>query len=214
VTDIFREIDEELRRDNLLKLWQKYGRYLIALAVAVVAITAGVILWRDHQQWQRQEEGRQYADALAIAQEGKEAAAAAAMDELARSAGGGRAVLARLAEAALKAKAGDRAGAIATYDALAHDGSVDKVYRDMATLLGARYRLDGDDMKSVIDMLTPLLTPDNPWRPTALELTALAQLKSGAKGEARGAFETLAKDKDAPPALQQRAAQMVAALSQ
>ena len=38
MSDIFREIDEELRRDNLLKLWQRYGRYVIGVVVLALLI--------------------------------------------------------------------------------------------------------------------------------------------------------------------------------
>ena len=36
-----REIDEELRRDNLLKLWQRYGRYVIGVVIAALLIAGG-----------------------------------------------------------------------------------------------------------------------------------------------------------------------------
>ena len=36
VSDIFHEVDEEVRREQLKKLWDRYGIYLIALAVLVV----------------------------------------------------------------------------------------------------------------------------------------------------------------------------------
>ena len=49
VSDIFREIDEELRRDNLLKLWSRYGRYVIAVAALALVIAGGVVAWRAHQ---------------------------------------------------------------------------------------------------------------------------------------------------------------------
>ena len=49
MSDIFREIDEELRRENLLKLWSRYGKYVIAVAVLAVLIAGSVVAWREHQ---------------------------------------------------------------------------------------------------------------------------------------------------------------------
>ena len=75
MSDIFREIDEELRRDNLLKLWSRYGRYLIALAAVVLLIAGGIVAWRDHQLTERRAQSTRYAAALPLAREGKDAEA-------------------------------------------------------------------------------------------------------------------------------------------
>ena len=53
MSDIFREIDEELRRDNFRKLWSRYGRYVIAAAVLVLVVAGAIVAWRDHQLSER-----------------------------------------------------------------------------------------------------------------------------------------------------------------
>src|SRR5215831_20697299 len=73
VSDIFREIDEELRRDNLLKLWSRYGRYVIAAAVFVLLVAGAIVAWRDHQLSERRGQSTRYASALALARDAKEA---------------------------------------------------------------------------------------------------------------------------------------------
>ncbi|MGH7226808.1 MAG: hypothetical protein ACRELF_26635, partial [Gemmataceae bacterium] len=35
LSDIFREIDEELRKENLAKLWARHGRWIIVAAILV-----------------------------------------------------------------------------------------------------------------------------------------------------------------------------------
>src|SRR5216683_4407936 len=112
VSDIFREIDEELRRDNLLKLWSRYGRYVVALAVFVLVVAGGIVAWRDHQLSERRAQSTRYASALSLARGGKEADAVKVFEAIARE-GGGYAVLASFEEAALLAKSGDREAAIA-----------------------------------------------------------------------------------------------------
>ena len=67
MSDIFREIDEELRRDNLLKLWSHYGRYIIAIAVFALAVAGGIVAWRDHQLSERRAQSARYAAALSAA---------------------------------------------------------------------------------------------------------------------------------------------------
>jgi hypothetical protein len=213
VSDIFREIDEELRRDNLLKLWQRYGKYVIAFVVVAVAATALVVGWREYQLRQRQAEGVRYAAALGLAQQGKDKEAEAAFAGIAQSAGSGRAVLARFETAALKQKSGDTAGAAALYDDIAKDGAVDLAYRDLATLFAARLEMDKDPKGSVA-RLKPLTDANNPWHASALELTAIAALKEGDVASARKTYQQLADDLTAPQGLRARAAEMVAALGQ
>ncbi|HEY3920471.1 MAG TPA: tetratricopeptide repeat protein [Stellaceae bacterium] len=213
MSDIFREIDEELRRDNLQQLWKKYGNYVIVLAVLIVVATAAVVGWRAYQNKQREAQGGQYAAALDLAHQGKDADAAAAFAALAQRSDRGRAVLARLEEAASKINTGDVAGAVAIYDQMAGDGTIDQDFRDVATMLGARYTLEKGDPQTVIARLQPLTASTNAWHGLALELSAIAELKAGDTAKARAAFDALAKDPMAPQGVRERAAGMLAALA-
>ncbi len=213
MSDIFREIDEELRRDNFLKLWQRYGKYVIVAAVVLVAATAVAAGWREYLSRQRQAEGVRYAAALDLARQGKDQEAAGAFAGIAQNSNAGRAVLARLEEAALKAKAGDQPGALALYQSIANDGAADQAYRDLANLLAARLELDKDP-KDAAARLAPLTDAGNPWHASALELTAIAALDQGDKTKARATYQRLADDLAAPQGVRARAAEMVAALGQ
>jgi len=214
VSDIFQEIDEELRRENFAKLWQRYGGYVIGLAVLIVVAVAAVVGWRAYQLRVHRVEGERYSLALDLARQGKDKDATDVFAELGRQAHGGHATLARLEEAALKAKGGDTKGAVALYDALGADGAADPAYRDLAKLLAAQYELKDGDPKAVIARVAPLTSATSPWHPTALELMALAQLKAGNKAEARAVYQRIADDLAAPQGLRARAAEMAAALAE
>ena len=214
MSDIFQEVDEELRRENFAKLWARFGKYVIALAVLVVLATGGVSQWRKYQLHQRELEGARYIAALALAQQGKDKDAADAFAAIAREAGGGHATLARFEAAALQARSGNVDGAIAAYAALAADGTVDSVYRDLATLLWAELSLKNGDPKAIIDKLASFTPAENPWRPTALELTALAELKAGNKPQARTVYQQIADDLLAPQSARARASEMLTALAE
>jgi len=212
VSDIFREIDEELRRDNLLKLWQRYGRYLIAVVVAVLLVIAAIVAWRNHQLSQRQAESARYAAALSLLREGKDAEAAKLFASVAEE-GGGYGQLAEFEAAELTAKSGDPKAAIAAYDKLAASSDVDPELRDVATLLSVMTGFADSDPRAVIDRLKPLTQSGNPWRATALELTASAQLKSGDTASALDIYKKLADDLSAPEGVRARAAEMAAVLA-
>ena len=213
MSEIFREIDEELRRDNLGKLWTRYGVYVVGLAVLIVAATAAVVGWRWYQEGVQRAESVRYAAALTLAQKNELAQAADAFALLAKEGGGGPATLARLQEATLRAKAGDESAAIATYKSLAQDGAVDPIYRDLATLLAALHELSSADPKAVIAEVAPLTAQGNAWRPSALEITALAELREGERDKARDTYKSIADDLTAPQGLRARAAEMAAALA-
>jgi hypothetical protein len=212
VSDIFREIDEELRRDNLLKLWSRYGRYVVALAVLVLVVAGGIVAWRDHQLSERRTQSTRYASALSLVREGKEADAAKVFAAIARE-GGGYADLVAFEEARLLAKSGDQKGAVAAYDHIAAASGLDPSLRDLAVLLSVMHGMPNADPHAITYRLAPMTAAGNPWRPTALELTAAVRLQSGDKSGAVEAYKTLADDLAAPQALRARAAEMAAALA-
>jgi hypothetical protein len=212
LSDIFQEVDEDLRHDKWLRLWKQYHNYMIGLAALIIVATAGVTYWRHHDQQQREAEGLRSALALDDARAGKLAEAADALNSLATSAHAGRAVVARLEAAALRARAGDEAAAIAAYDAIAKDASVDPIYRDLATVLWGLHAVETVDPQAILDRLAPVSNPDNPWHSSAIEVTAIVHLKAGDRAAARTDYQKLADDLTAPRGLRARAAQMVAAL--
>ena len=212
MSDIFREIDEELRRDNLLKLWSRYGRYIIAIVVFALVVAGGIVAWRDHQLSERRAQSTRYASALTLARDGKEADAVKVFAAIADE-GGGYAILASFEEAALLAKSGDREAAAAAYDRIAAASELDSNLRGLAVLLSVMQRMPDADPHTTIDRLAPLTASDNPWRPSAIELTALARLKSGDKTGALDLFKSLADDPATPQSLRARAAEMTVALA-
>jgi hypothetical protein len=211
VSDIFREIDEELRRDNLLKLWRLYGRYVIIGVVAALVVAGGIVAWRNHQLAARQAQSVRYAAAMSLLREGKDAEAAKLFSSVAGE-GGGYAHLAEFEAADLAAKSGDVKGAVAAYEKLASTSDIDPELRDAATLLSVMNGFADANPQSAIDRLQPLTASDNPWRATALELTAAAHLKAGDKPAALDIYKKLADDLAAPEGVRGRAAEMAAVL--
>jgi hypothetical protein len=211
VSDIFREIDEELRRDNLLKLWSRYGKYIIAAVLVVVLIVGGIVAWRDHQANERRAQGGRFTSALALARQGKDADAAKLFAALAQESGG-YSVAAAFEQAELSAKTGDRKAAIAAYDKLAGSGGIDPEFRDLAVLLSVMHGLPDTDAKVAVERLRPLTANGNPWRASALDLTAAAKLQAGDREGALEIYRQLTDDLAAPQGLRARAAEMAAAL--
>jgi hypothetical protein len=212
VSDIFREIDEELRRENLLKLWARYGKYIVAAVLFVLLVAGAFVAWREHQGSERRAQANRFASALALARDGKSEDAAKLFAALAQEGNAGYSLLAAFETAELLATSGDHAAAVAAYDRLAASSGIDPEFRDLAVLLSVMHGLPHGDANAAVERLRPLTAAGNPWRASALDLTAAAKLKLGDRQGALDIYRQLADDLSAPQGLRARAAELAAAL--
>src|SRR5688500_18557238 len=211
VSDVFQEVDEELRRDKAAALWKRYGNYVAAAAIAIVAGTGAYVAWRDYTQKQAARQGAEFFAATALAASGEPDKAIPAFDALARNASSGYAVLARMREAALKAAGGDRTAAASIYQSVADDSGAAKELRDSARLLAGLQKIDSLDPAELDRQIAALRADANPWRHTALEMAAVAATRAGDAAKARELFAKIADDPAAPTSARGRAAEMIAA---
>jgi hypothetical protein len=213
LADIFTEVDEDLRRDRVERLWKAYGRYVIAAAVLAVLGTGAWTAWTDWQRSEAAAETRRLLDAIdqAAVREG-DPATLAGLQGLGRDGRPGPRALARLYEAGLKARSGDLPAALALYRAVAADGAVDPDLRDAAQLLAALVGSQTLAPAEIDAQLGRLAAADSPWRFTAQEIAALAALRAGENARARDLYARVADDPGAPPSLRARAAEMLQAI--
>lgn len=211
MSDIFREIEDELRRDNLLKLWSRYGKYVIAAAVLALLVAGVIVGWRNHLAAERRSEGGQYSQALALVRAGKDGDAAKQFAIVAQQ-GGGYGIPAGFEQAELLARGGDRKAAVVLYDKIAASSGVAPEFRDLAVLLSVMHGLPDGNPQTAIARLAPLTSGGNPWRASALDLTATAKLQAGDRAGALAIYKQLADDLAAPEGLRARAAELAAAL--
>lgn len=212
--DIFREIDEELRQERYEKLWRQYGRYVIGAAVVLVVAVAGYQGWRQYDTGQKEARGAKFSAALNAIAEGRDAEARSILGALARESGSGIGGLARLHQAALLTKSGDRAGAVKIYDQLSADGGVDKPLRDLATILFALHSMADEkaDVAALRERLTPLAKENVPWRYSALEILGVLARREGKTAQAKKLFQQIADDPNAPQGTRTRATQLLAVM--
>jgi hypothetical protein len=209
-----REIDEELRREQLLKLWEQYGTYFIAAAVLIIAGIGG-FKYYEHRRIQAAEAaGARFTAAARETAQDKKAEAQKALEEVAGSAPSGYAVLARLRLAAADREAGKTAQAAAAFEAIAKESGLDPLLADYAQLQAAMLRLDSASWTEMQNRLNDLAAESNPWRFSARELLGLAAQKAGKTDEARTQFQRLLSDRNTPPSIGGRARVMLAMLTE
>ncbi len=212
MADIFREIDEELRQDRAARLWKQYGWLVIAAAVLVVAAVGGWRYWQYYDRTVRAEESAAYDEGRGLVAAGETDAALDALGTLAVEGSTGYAVLARLQQAALAARAGDVEGALIAWTEVIEDEDAPLVLRDLARLGSVSARLETaapDELHRDLDRLAAV---GSTWRPMALELKALLWLSSGETALAREAFETLSDDARTPQRMRARVTELLHAL--
>jgi len=204
VADLFQDVDEEVRREQLKRLWERYGNFIIAACVLVVV---GVGAWRGYEWWEAKkaaENGAAFEQAVTLAESGKQQEAEAAFAKLATDGSTGYRVLARLREADELART-DRKASVAAYDGIAGDRSVGQVIQDLAALRAGYLLVDTASYGDMRPRLEPLTAPERTFRHSARELLALSAWRGGEMGAARQWTEAIMTDPHTPPGLRSRA---------
>jgi hypothetical protein len=203
--EFIREVDEEYRRDQLAKIWQRYSGIIIAVVALVVVGVGGWRYWEHVQETRAQAAAVRFEDALKLSSEDKSQEAEAALEALAKEGDTGYSLLARFRLAAERGQQNAEEGA-AAYDALANDAGVAPLWKDLARLRAAWLRLDTADPAQIRQAVEPMAAPANAWRHSARELLGLSGLKAGDMDYAGRWFDQIAADRETPPALRQRLA--------
>ena len=118
VVDLFREVEEDVQRDRMLALWRRWRWHVIGGAVALVAGTAATVGWQEYRQSAAADRGARFLAAMRLADDEQWETSARAFAQFAEAESGVRAALARLRQAAMLVRAGDRTGALAAWNAL------------------------------------------------------------------------------------------------
>lgn len=207
-TDSFiEEVNEEVRREKLYGYVRKYGWIAVLLVLGVVAVTG----FLEYQKTTTARAAQQLGDRLVTAiNEEDPAARAAALAEVAPEAGDA-AVIVEMRRAGELVDAGDAAGAIAAFDAIANSGAA-PVYADMALLKSLMLRGEDQDAAARDAALAQLAAPGALYRPLALEQQGLIALEAGDRDKAVEIFTELFQDSEITDGLRNRATQMLVAL--
>ena len=203
-----REVDEELRRDQIAAAWRRWGVIGIGAVVAALLLFAGWLYWNHRAEEKAGVEGEQLQAAYDQLTAGQTADADATLSKLAGSDRAGYRALAILAQADELQQKNDAKGAAAKFAAVAADDSLGQPFRDLALIRQTMIEYDTLTPQAAVERLRPLAAPGNAWFGTAGELTALAYLRQGRRDLAVRLFGQIAQSDDVPQSIRQRAVQM------
>lgn len=207
-----KEVDENLRRDRINDFFKENAGWLVVALVLFLAASGGMIWFKQH----RADVAEQHVEQLAAIYKdigvGNTAKVPQQLDDLSQSSSKAVRATALFTRAAFAVQQNDKKLAIVTYKKIGEDSSLPEAYRNAALLRQTALEFDQLDPKQVIARMQPLAHAGNPWFGTAAEMTALALIKQGKKQEAGQLFATIAKDKDVPQSLRDRAIQIAGSL--
>jgi hypothetical protein len=204
VSELFDEVDEEVRREQLKKLWDQYSIYIVAGALLIIAAVGG---WRGYQYLEAQkaaEAGAAFDKAVELSEQNKHAEAGAAFTALAAKAPSGYRMLARL-RAAAEVASRDPQAAAKLYDDISADRSVGAPEQDLARVRAARLLLETAGYPSMLQRLEAATAPGATFRHTARELLALSAWRANDTAAARKWLDLIANDGETPASMRSRA---------
>ena len=211
MSELFDEVDEDVRRDQLKKLWDKYSVLIVAAAFLVVAGVAG---WRAYQYFETKkaaEASVAFDKAVQLSEASKHAEAEAAFNSLAATAPSGYRMLARL-RAAGEAASLDPKAAVKLSDDIAADRSTGTLEQDLARVRAAQLLVETSTYPDLLTRLESLAAPGATFRHTARELLALSAWRANDTTSARKWLDMIANDGETPPGLRSRAEALQALL--
>jgi hypothetical protein len=211
VSELFDEVDEDVRRDQLKKLWDRYSIYIVAGALLIVASVGG---WRGYQYLEAQkaaEAGSAFDAAVELSEQNKHGEAEAAFSKLAASAPSGYRMLARL-RAAAEVASRDPQAAVKMYDDISADRSIGATEQDLARIRAAGLLLDTATYPTMLQRLEAATAPEATFRHSARELLALSAWRANDTAATRQWLDLIANDGETPSGLRSRAEALQALL--
>lgn len=206
-----REVDEELRRDELSRAWKRYGIAAIGVVLLAILGFGGWQVWQAHQQSVAGEQGQQLTRAYEDLAATHPDAAQAKLATLAGSGAAGYRALALMAEGDILLQKKNTAAA-AKFGQIVSDTSIGQPFRDLALIRQTIIEFDTLKPDVVIARLRGIAARGNPWFGSAGELVAISYLRMGRRDLAGKLFSQIAQDPDTTETMRQRAVQMAGIL--
>jgi hypothetical protein len=207
-----REVDENLRRDQMADMAKSYGKWIIVAVILFLAAIGGYLYWQNRQQAMASADSEAMSAALDKIASGNVKGAEAELVPLSDSSSDVTRASAILGRAAMALRQNDRKTAIELYKQIADDGGLPQAYRDLATVRGTMTEYDSLKPDEVIARLAPMSQAGNPFFGSAGEMTGMALLAKGDRSGAGQMFAKIAADKQVPETIRSRAVQIAGSL--
>lgn len=191
MSELFREIEQDIRNERWQRLWHSFGKAMVAISLAIVLGTAGGVAWKDWRKSRAEERTDRLLRAVERMEAGDYKGGIGLFDATIEDDASPYAEMALLRKAGAQALGKDEKSAAATYETLAarRAGGEARVFVELGALMAGK----------------PMPAKDAVFNYTGRTAEAWRLLDAGKKDEAVAMFAALRDDKDAPVSLRQRA---------
>ena len=207
MSDIFQEIDEDLRQDKAARLWKAYGKYLASLAIFIILAIAGYRFIEHINKENREQASELYELASEAGRTGDKKAAIELFSDERFNETMGYAIISKLKKATLAKSNNDPEGMAIVLKEIVSNEEIPSYLRNLA-----RLKLIASDSDNYISQLDALIEGGGPWKFLALELKGGMELEVGNLKEARSIFKELTIEADTPNNMRRRASEILKAL--
>ncbi|MDB5667776.1 MAG: tetratricopeptide repeat protein [Alphaproteobacteria bacterium] len=207
-----REVDEELRRDQLSSIFTRYGWWIIGGALLLLAAVGVAIWWNHRQDAKAGEASQRLVQVIEQLDANNARGASAGIDELAASDRAAYRYSALFLRANAQIQTNAIPAAIATLASIAADENAPQAYRDAALIRQTQLEYDQLQPAQVVQRLQGYAQAGNPWLGTAGEMVAVALIRQQRAPQAAQILSAMARDPAVPESIKSRAIQMASAL--
>ena len=206
MSDIIRQIDEDLRREKLSKIWNKYGLYAVSTIIVIVFTVIGYQLNVSISKSKNEILVETFIKAT---NDNNFIEQIPLYEEIISSNNEYLSGLAALRTSNLQVQNGNIEEGYSTLEKIAENIEYDVVIRDLATYLLFMAKMeDPDDLASNLN-LTNERIESSPFKYSFLEIIAVRKLILGDYAEAKKDFEDLISNLDLPIEIRNRAIKFI-----
>jgi len=205
--EFVREVDEDIKEEERIKLWKKVFPYVVSVSLGIIIFTSGYVFWNNYTESLNQQLGDDFTAAVQLANEEDLDASILALDRIVDEGSDGYVTLAKMKKASLLIQRGELKLGLNIYLDLERN-AVDQSFRDIASILYVLNSMDTEDPQVLLEKINKLESSQI-WRSSALEMKAFLKLKQNKVEEARKIFEGILNLPSTPSSLATRAKNMV-----
>ncbi len=210
--NFLREIAEDVKNDNLKKLWDKYGLFVVLFVAVVLAVAVSYESIKNWRNKGYEELSNAFAVAMSLETQGRYEESLSLLQQIVDKKGI-YSELARLQMANVRLAQGKTEEAAALLQNLVDDDDLMPELKDVAAVKLASYKLDNAPRAEVEALLQPLAGSNGKWSPIAKEMLALLELREGNVSAAQTLYREIADTPEIPDSLKVRARDMLSIIS-
>jgi len=213
VSDVFQEVDEELREEKYKSIWRKYKYYVIGGVILFVLAIAANAFWKDYNLKEINDRSERFFTALEMAQEDKVNAITLLEEFASKEEKNAKynVLIARFSEAAIRRSEKDFNGALAIYENLANN-NISDFYADYAKLSSAEMLIALNNKKEARLILDNLINNSSDLKYIAMEYLGYIEIDEGNFSKARTIFINITEEASSSVNMKNRSREVLSIL--